>query len=297
MKFENKFWPYQLREHWRSLGGNNRISLSQKLKVFCTSSLKMLRRDFISQYSPPMGARIADEEKLTVIILNHKRPFNIEKICKYVLRNQFVNRVVVSNNCQDYSIREYVNLKDSRLVLLDQEKPSGVGIRFKLAQTYIAKYYLLFDDDFFLHPAQLQWVYSSLVSSPDRPHGTRGAILKPDLSPNNQWPFGYAKNTMQEVDILLGLFAFTRQHLEEYFRLCRLLGIDDQEQLMNGEDIIISFSGNLKPMIEDVGNIWMCASERKPGVALHLTRDNFVTPRWQIFSALQKIKQLPSSAS
>ena len=58
------------------------------------------------------------------------------------------------------------------------------------------------------------------------------------------WPFVHRRNHTGSVDILNGVYAFTDTQLGEFFRLCPLLGIDDPKSLMNGEDIVLSFSGD-----------------------------------------------------
>lgn len=250
----------------------------------------MLSRHHSVTGSPIVGSGIPESEKLTVIVLNHKRPENVGQIARYVLRAGFVGKLIISNNSQEYPIEKYIKVKDPRLVLLDQPEPSGVGISFELAREHPSRYYLRVDDDIFLHPAQLQWIYWNLRQSPDRPHGIFGAAFSADKNPEQEWPFVHRRNADASVDILNGLFAFTREHLNEYFRLCDLLGITDQKSLMNGEDIVLSFSGNKKPQIHQIGQIWECASEASPGVALHQSRPRFYEERWKIFRDLEKIK-------
>lgn len=287
MKKSGSFWSYQLSTSWRNLGT---LSLPARVGAFLGLSREMLRRHHSATASPMVGTGVAEDDKLTVIVLNHKRPENVGQIAQYVLRAGFVGRLIISNNSQDYPIGQFIKVRDPRLVLLDQPEPSGVGISFELARDYPSRYYLRVDDDIFLHPAQLQWLYWSLRQSADRPHGIFGAAFSADKTPELEWPFVHRRNACMPVDILNGLFAFTRAHLEEYFRLCALLGIADQKTLMNGEDIVLSFSGDRKPLIHPIGQIWECASEASPGVALHQSRPRFYEERWKLFSALEKIK-------
>jgi hypothetical protein len=256
----------------------------------------MLERDLSASVSPVVGVGIDECEKLTVILLNHKRPQNIERIARYTLRAGFVGSLIISNNSQEYPIERYVKMKDSRLILINQERPTGVGTKFALAQRYPAQYYVCVDDDIFLHPVQLQWIHWSLRCATDRPHGIFGAALSPAKNPDTEWPFVHRRNQVAAVEILNGLFAFTKQHLSEYFRLCEALGITDQESLMNGEDMILSFSGSRKPLIHNVGPIWECASASSPGVALHMSRPRFYEERWRMFSELTRMKPLVGEA-
>ena len=235
-------------------------------------------------------------EKLTVVLMNHKRPENVAMIVRYTLRAGFVGKLIVSNNSQDYPIEDYVRQKDERLVLLNQEQPSGVGIRFDLARRYAGRYCVCIDDDIFLHPAQLQWIYLGLRTMPERPQGIFGAVYTPS-SADSRWPFLHSRGRTGEVDILNGLFAFTQTHLNEYFGLCAMLGIDDPKSLMNGEDIILSFTGRGRPLIHNVGPIWECASSSMPGVALHMSRPGFYEERWRLYSELRAARLATARAS
>jgi hypothetical protein len=272
------------------------MPLGRRLHSFLLSSIQLIERHRRASACPVVGAKLPERDKLTVILLNHKRPENVAVIARQILRAGFVGRLVISNNCQDYPIRKFVPFADSRLVLIDQDKPSGVGIRFLLARQYAAHYYLSVDDDIFLHPVQLQWIYWNLRMAHDRPHGIFGAALSAKESGNREWPFVHRRNATTEVDILNGLFAFTRAQVEEYFRLCGEIGVADPGALMNGEDIILSFSGTARPLIHNVGTIWECASAFTPGVALHASRPGFYEERWKLFSELRKVKPLGSEA-
>lgn len=283
------FWRYQLGTAWENGAGQ---PLPSRLAGFTRVARDLLSKHHSASGSPVVGSAISDDEKLTVIMLNHKRPQNVAQIARYVLRSGFVGRLIVSNNSQAYRIADHVRLQDPRLLLIDQPEPAGVGISLEIAQEHRSCYYLRVDDDIFLHPAQLQWIYWNLRTHSDRPHGIFGAAHAPGKDPAREWPFVHRRNVTGPIEILNGLFAFTREHLDEYFRLCALLGITDQRTLMNGEDIVLSFAGRRRPMVHNVGPVWECASEAKPGVALHQSRPRFYEERWKIYSALEGLKPL-----
>ena len=285
----DSFWSYQLKTAWRNL--HNRPVLS-RVGAYQQIVREMLSRHHSATGSPMVGSGIAESDKLTVIVLNHKRPENVGQIAQYILRAGFVGKLIISNNSQAYPIEDYIKAYDPRLMLINQKTPSGVGISFELARDYPSRYYLRVDDDIFLNPSQLQWIYWNLRQFDDRPHGIFGAARVAESGTTPGWPFVHRRNTSEPVDILNGLFAFTRAHLEEYFRLCALLGISDQKTFMNGEDIVLSYAGDKKPFIHNIGQIWECASEASPGVALHQSRPRFYEERWKIFTDLQSIKPL-----
>lgn len=289
MRLVISFCLHQLRTLWTNLRG---LPWPRRVRSVLKLSREVVGHHLSASASPIVGLGIDNDEKLTVILLNHKRPENVAMIARYMLRGGFVGKLIVSNNSQEYPIEDYVTLRDSRLILLNQEAPSGVGIRFEVAKNHSARYYLCVDDDIFLHSAQLQWIYWHLREFDERPHGIFGAGYDPDKAAGTGWPFVHQRNKEGPVDILNGLFAFTKQHLDEYFRLCAVLGVGDTKALMNGEDIILSFSGSKRPWIHHVGPIWECASASSPGIALYMSRPGFYEERWRIFSELQSKKLL-----
>ena len=289
MAVSTLFWRSQLERLWSD---SAQQPFTERVGGLVHSSREMWRRHASASASPPVGEGTGENDKLTVILLNHKRPENVGLVAQYSLRANFVGKLIVSNNSQSYPIARYVPFKDSRLLLIDQDKPAGVGIRFEIAKNHPARYYLCLDDDVFLHPAQLQWLYWNLRQADDRPHGIFGAIRSPIAKAGDPWPFVHRRNHTGPVEILNGVFAFTAAQLAEFYRLCPLLGIDDPKSLMNGEDIVLSFSGDRKPMIHNIGAIWECASASSPGVAMHMSRPKFYEERWRIYSELRRIKPL-----
>jgi hypothetical protein len=212
------------------------------------------------------------------------------QIARYALRSGFVGRMIVSNNSRAYRMTDYVTVHDPRLLLIDQPEPSGVGISLEIGQQCRSRHGLRVYDDIFLHPAQLQRTYLSLRLFADRPHGIFGTAFDPDKDPAQEWPFVHRRHVSAPIEILKGLFAFARKHLDEYFRLCALLGITSQRALLTGEDIVRSLSGSRRPMVHNIGLVWACASEAKPGVALHQSRPRFYEERWKICSMLRGLK-------
>ena len=289
MQRSQSFWSYQLKTAWQNMGS---LAAPARAPAVVQFSRQMASRHHSASGSPLVGPAVPEDDKLTVIVLNHKRPQNVGQIAQYVLRSGFVGRMIISNNSQAYAIEDHVKVRDPRLLLINQPEPSGVGISLELARQHRSRYYLRVDDDIFLHPAQLQWVYWNLRAASSRPHGIFGASFSAAKNPAQEWPFVHTRSVTSPVEILNGLFAFTGEHLDEYFRLCGVLGITDQRSLMNGEDIVLSFSGTHKPMVHHVGPIWECASEASPGVALHQSRPRFYEERWKMYTELAKLKVL-----
>ena len=45
------------------------------------------------------------------------------------------------------------------------------------------------------------------------------------------------------MDVLIGAYAFTSEHLKRVFDLAAAIGVSDLSRVRNGEDILLSFSG------------------------------------------------------
>ncbi len=180
-------------------------------------------------------------------------------------------------------------MRDPRLLLIDQPDHVKPGIRFMLARDEPSDLYVTIDDDIFLTPSQLRLLAGTLATQPESPHGLFGKILRGKSFP--PWPFVPANpRARPRVDILNCVYAFTREHLDEYFRLAAAVGIEEHAQFANGEDIVLSFSGRARPQIHDFGAVVMCASSTLAGIAISSTHRRFYQERWQLFSMLSALK-------
>jgi glycosyltransferase involved in cell wall biosynthesis len=239
------------------------------------------------EYRARFGPRLkfAGTEKATIVFLSYKRPQNIEPLVRSALKCSFVAKVIVCNNNPDVRLESWVGVSDSRLVLLNQNKNLGPGYRFDIAIREPGDYFCFIDDDVFLYPEQIRQLFSSLLEDPSVPHGVRGQVV----FDNQDFVDGiYGKEC--KVDILNGVYAFTKAHLEEYFRLDKELN-----GLPRVDDIVLSFSGESAPSCHDVGEILLCPTEALPGIALWKEPD-FLTHRLAALERLSQVKHLAQSA-
>lgn len=118
----NSFWSYQLKTSWRNLGNR---PLLERVGAYLQFTREMLSRHHSATGSPMVGTGIPESEKLTVIVLNHKRPENVGQIAQYVLRAGFVGKLIISNNSQEYPIEKYIKAQDPRLSI--RRNPPGRG--------------------------------------------------------------------------------------------------------------------------------------------------------------------------
>lgn len=229
-------------------------------------------------------------EKLTVVLLSYKRIRNMETIVSAMLHTDFVEKVILSNNNPKYRIGDWVKVRDPRLRLIDQPQRTPAGIRFELARQEPGPYFLSVDDDVLFSPDQVLRLFQRLVADPGVPHGYQGEIYRPDGS--WIWNGGWQVNLRGErvVDNLNCVYAFHRDHLAEMERLARRVGAGDLARIANGEDILISASGDDRPRIHDIGNVLLCLSSHRAGVATWRTHKNFFAERKELFLKLREQK-------
>lgn len=230
-------------------------------------------------------------EKLCVILLAWKRPYNMEPIVRALLRADFIDRILVSNNNPGQRISEWISVRDDRLRLVDQPRPQAPGLRFELARNEPGRYFMSIDDDVFLTPQQVKQLFVELLRRPQAPHGLQGECFVGDAPGGRRpgvviegWQLAL-RGREEQVDAINTVYTFTRDHIEALYRRAERLGIDVAE-MSNGEDILLSASGTERPWIHAVGSITECISSTQSGVATWRTRANFFQERTQLFHAL-----------
>ncbi len=239
-----------------------------------------LQRDLKSHHAPES---VGDGKQCTVILLSHNRPQNLQMIVQGALNNSFVRKVVVSNSNRKVEIVDWVKTTDHRLVLVDEVKPTRPGYRFVLAAQEPGDYFLSVDDDIFLTSRQWAKFFQCLLANEAVPHGLTGNMYQPGTASSNGSPFHHVGGKDVEVDVLIGAYAFTRHHLERLFELARRLDMNDMTNLANGEDVLLSFAGEGRSQIHDIGPLFCCASTSLEGVALWRTLHDFWNERTALF--------------
>ena len=235
-------------------------------------------------------ATVAGSKTCSVVLLTHNRPENMSFIVEGALRNQFVTRVIVSNSNPQVKITQWVKSTDPRLTLIDESLPTQPGHRFVVARETGAEYVLSIDDDIFLTPKQWRRLFEFLIGEERHPHGIIGQIYRPGIISSNGSAFHHLIAEDTEVDVLIGAYAFTREHLNRVFRLAGDIGISDLSQLRNGEDILLSFSGMIRPKIHAMRPALFCASEGLPGIALWRTDQQFWDQRIRMFAKVREAR-------
>lgn len=249
-----------------------------------------LRWQHDARYGPRVS--IAGPEKLTVILLNYQRVRNLEPMVRSLLRCDFVEKILVSNNNPRYRIADWIRLRDERIQLVDQPRRTVSSIRFRIACQEAGPYFLAIDDDVFLYPRQVRRLFEELLARPSSPHGIQGENFLGETTPGTfrGWQVNLHDQEGQADDINT-CYAFTREHALETDRLARCLGLDLVDIYM-GSDVILSASGRERPFLHDVGPVLHCLSQHRLGVATWTMR-GFFPQRAKMFRSLRALKGWP----
>lgn len=247
------------------------------------------------QHNARFGPRVFIDgpEKLTAILLNYKRVRNLEPMVRSLLRCDFVEKILVSNNNPVYRIADWIRLRDERLRLTDQPRETVSSIRFRIACEEPGPWFLAIDDDVFLYPQQVKRLFEELIARPSAPHGIQGENFVGEGTPGTF--LGWKVNIHHyegQVDDINTCYAFTREHALEADRLARCLGLD-LANIHFGSDVILSASGRERPFIHHVGKVLHCLSQHRQGVATW-TMQGFFPRRVQLFRALRELKGWPA---
>jgi len=273
-----------------------------------TPPLSPWRTRFVLRYlqwqkNARLSSRVVLErpEKLCIILLGWKRMHNMEPIVRSLLRADFIERIIVSNNNPEYRISDWITLRDERLRLVDQPVKRAPGLRFELARAEASRYFMSIDDDVFLYPEQVKQLFVAMLERQDAPHGIQGErfvgtprnVSRFNVPLRHGWQVAIRRRE-EQVDVINMVYGFNQDQVEEVYRLARRFGTDVAD-MANGEDILLSLSGRERPWVHDVGVVAECISAAQRGVSTWRTRQNFFAERSVLFQALQECKSRPGS--
>ncbi len=231
-----------------------------------------------------------DSSHKVTILLTYYHPSRMNYIGAQVrnfLKCDFVDKIVITNHNPDIKIEDKINIKDDRLICLNQNVRRGNGYRWRVANTIDADHFILLDDDIQLSPEQLKKLFQKLIAEPTVPHGYSGQLHLPD----DKFEFHESENV--EVDYLCELYAVTRNHVKRYAQIEQLLAEEDKNLLdyveRFADHIVISQSGAQRPRIHEVSSLLRNDTFKTPGVATH-KNEEFEKGVLQVCTAVKRIK-------
>jgi hypothetical protein len=221
---------------------------------------------------------IRSNDKLCIILLSYKRSKNIKWIVNSVCKCNFVDTIFVSNNNPEINIYDFFKPNDARVKVLCQNSHSPPALRFDIASQIESYFFMCIDDDIFLLPYQIKTLFLQLIKNPSIPHGTYGSEISINFNSidGRIRPKVYSKHHFQvnrEVDEIYQIYTFTKFHVLKYFQLINeYLVKNERTDILNFcDDIILSSSGDGRPIIHNVGKILACCSFDNEKIAVYKT--------------------------
>jgi hypothetical protein len=171
---------------------------------------------------------------ITGVILNWKRPANVQRIVAGWLAGGLVTEAIVWNNNSDAPLGPIAGAK-----VINAGQDLGLYTRFAAACLAQRDCLLIQDDDLELPPASLAALHAAWQSDPAVIHGVFGRTPKPDGS--------YARNVQGDVDVpvvLTRVLLVHRRYAARFFEVApRFAEIQGGGQPVgNGEDILFSYT-------------------------------------------------------
>lgn len=169
-------------------------------------------------------------EKLSLIVMNWKRPQMVERLVAEYLQCPFIGDVVIWNNNWASTLRV---APLSRVKLIKCKVDAGLDSRWAASALADSEHLLICDDDVLLSPRALGFLFGKYLDRPKGIHGIRG----------RQCQDGYkTKDRLGEVDVVLtACLIVNRRYVEQYFH--QIAFFDDLRGYGcgNGEDIVMNY--------------------------------------------------------
>jgi hypothetical protein len=272
-----------------SVKGNPAVTLKDRIKRTRWFLGKILYSSGVS-----LKAKKNLHEKLTVIMLNYKRPKNVKLIARQVLKCDFVDKLIISNNNPEININNYFCSPDKRITIINQPVQMKPRIRWEIAGKENSKYFILIDDDILIYPDQLKKLFILLIKEPEIPHGLFGTVQNDEMFANSNKIGIYHSQENIQVNIIHQIYAVTEVHVRKYLEYRAILKNSNPEvyQYLEkfGDDVVISHSGKCNPKIHNLGFIFECPSKYEKGIA-QVKEPFFSLHRKEIYKAIGKIKE------
>ncbi len=226
---------------------------------------------------------------VTAYVANFNRPQNIALIVRSLLACPSVGRIVVSNNNPGCHLERWFRPENNRITVLHHAEPQSCSMRYVHLRTFSSPFYFIVDDDVFLLPSQIEQLIDELRADPSVPHGLYG----------QQWKDTFFQGGFEQfegtIDIMSRIYSFSSEHLAQVFRTAAAVGHPegaDHWKRSRFDDMFLSFSGNGKPRIHNVGPFVDCPTQGRRGTATW-REDDFHREREEMYRQLIAVRPLP----
>lgn len=199
-----------------------------------------------------------------LVLPSYGRPQNLDLAVRLGLRSPQVGLVLVVDDHPEVRVERWIDERHPRLSIVRTRGQVGPVARYIEGRRIGADRLVSIDDDLFLRPSALAQLVAHLDRAPEVPHGLYGQRWGGSRFEDNLARFD------GEVDLLNRVYAFTGEHLAEYFALLEELALDLDDPAVSralDDDIPLAFCGDARPRVHDVGAWLDCPTERARGLA------------------------------
>lgn len=220
---------------------------------------------------------------ITQILLNWKRPKNVQKIVTEANASKMIDDVIVWCNHQNPTYQ--INHNHLRCRLIESTVDFGLTTRFGCGLFAVNDCLLIQDDDILLPDETIRLLYSRWSDEPEIIHGIFGR------KPTDQ--NAYAKDVMGDLEcpiVLTRALMVHRKYCIEFFRELPKFRdlLENAKPSGNGEDILFSYvvrnrSGNQN-------RVWRLDRQELPApAAIHGREPNHVKHRTEVMRRCQEL--------
>jgi len=175
---------------------------------------------------------LPEDAKLTLIIMNWKRPAMIQRIVETYSRYSFVGDIVLWNNNWEGATAPPEGGRNLKWVRCRYD--AGLDSRWAAGALAEHEHLLVHDDDLILAEPDLQLLFRRYLAAPHLCHGTSGRNFQ-----QGRYVLG---DSYGRVDIVITpCMIFNKRYVDEYFK--RIAAFDDLRNYHcgNGEDIVMNY--------------------------------------------------------
>lgn len=221
--------------------------------------------------------------KIAAIILSYKRQQNIAKIAEYMNRCDFISDIFLSNNNPELDINDWGDFSGDKYHVVNQVMRCYPSKRLEIAEQCDADYFLCCDDDLFLSTSQLNQFITVALQAPSKVHGIYGQVFVGD-GVGARFYSGISGVNL-ELDVLNRAYFFSKSHVRTMGKLASQMGFACLDDVRYIDDLVMSFSGDGRPLCHDVGPIEDCETSLETGIATCM-QDGFDEPRMEAYVKL-----------
>lgn len=261
------------------VGGAVQVKERLRLSLRCVKIRSLVKKKIIQT---PIQ-KLPTDKKLVVLLSAFplERFSNLPLLVESALKCEFVEQVIVSNNNSKADISKKIKSTDLRLKIINQKEDRNCAFRIEMLREVPGEYFAVIDDDLFLLPEQIRELYRHLVLAPERVHGCYG---ENHFEETETMPYLRQRVISQEapVEHLGRVYFFARPGIDKFIEINRQIKTSH-------DDLVLSFSFDLKPMSHNVGELIDCPTAHFPKVALSKGKD-FSKERSNVLRALRLLK-------